>query len=70
VDIGDCRGVAESVVRLYRDSDLRSRLSRGAFDTIARPRSLKVMLNHWGALYRSLAEGVVPAPVIHRAEVG
>jgi len=70
VAIGDCRGVAESVVRLHRDSDLRSRLSRGAFDTIARPRSLKVMLNQWDALYRSLAEGVVPAPVIRRAEVG
>ena len=55
-EIGDWRGLATAVRRLYERPDERSRLAEAAFQTVALPRGLDVMVEGWGTLYRTVAE--------------
>jgi glycosyltransferase involved in cell wall biosynthesis len=50
----DHRRLANALIALHRDEKLRSRLADGAFERIASPRSLDVMLAGWRLLYKSL----------------
>jgi len=59
--VGDARGVASAVLKLRNDARIGQRLAAEAFETIAYPRRLEVMVETWGALYRSVSEGFSPA---------
>ena len=64
VDIGDPEAIAEAVIRLRAEPDLRARLGEGAFEAVAQPRSLELMLERWSDLYRSLVGQVALAAEI------
>jgi len=55
VAIGDSQAIAHAVISLHAAPDLRARLGESAFETVAGPRSLELMVERWGSLYRSLA---------------
>lgn len=65
---GDVAGVAAAVVKLHKDAKMAQRLAAEAFDTIAWPRRLEVMVDAWGALYRSVSEGTASARAMQPAQ--
>ena len=58
---GDPHRVAAAVLKLRKDAKIGQRLADEAFETIAYPRRLEVMVEEWGALYRSVSAGPAPA---------
>lgn len=52
--VGDYEGIAQAVCELLENRAERVRLADAAFESIARPRQLEVMLGQWSTLYRSL----------------
>lgn len=65
---GDAAGVAVAVLSLYKDAKIGQRLAARAFETIAYPRRLEVMVEEWGALYRSVSEGEAAARAVLPAQ--
>jgi hypothetical protein len=65
---GDPSGVASAVLKLRKDAKMAQRIAAQAFETIAYPRRLEVMVEEWGALYRSVSEGLAPAQVERAAQ--
>jgi glycosyltransferase involved in cell wall biosynthesis len=66
--IGEAPRVAEAVLNLHKDAKMARGLAERAFDVIAWPRRLEVMVEAWGALYRSLGEGTAGAQVAQPAQ--
>ncbi len=66
--IGDDTAIAEAVLRLARDAKMAETLAANAFETIAWPRRLEVMVDGWGSLYRSLLEEPAPGEAVQRGE--
>jgi glycosyltransferase involved in cell wall biosynthesis len=65
---GDSRAVATAVVRIVRDQEMAETFVAAAFEQIAWPRRLEVMVDAWGELYRSLLETPVPAQSAQAAQ--
>jgi glycosyltransferase involved in cell wall biosynthesis len=57
---GNPRKVAEAVLNLRNDAKMAQELAARAFEEVAWPRRLPVMVEAWGALYRSLLEDEAP----------
>lgn len=65
--VGDSGAVAAAVLTLSKDAKIGQRLAAQAFEKIAWPRRLEVMVDAWGALYRSLAAEPVTAQAVQPA---
>jgi glycosyltransferase involved in cell wall biosynthesis len=65
---GDAFAIARAVLRLHKDAKMGQRLAAEAFEKIAWPRRLEVMVDAWGALYRSLLDERAPAQVPQSAQ--
>lgn len=61
VDPGDSRGLAQAILRLYREPALRSSLAAAGRETVARHYSQEAMLNRLEDLYLELWEKGAPS---------
>jgi glycosyltransferase involved in cell wall biosynthesis len=65
---GDAEGIAQAVLSLRRNATMAQGLAAKAFDVIAWPRRLEVMVEAWGALYRSVSDGASGAQTAQPAQ--
>jgi len=54
VSVGDDAALAESVLRILRDDDLREKMSRGSYDRIETEFSLKRLVDKMLLVYREV----------------